>query len=98
MLEPPFSDCRSQLGAIQVPKMPDQAPASIDSWRPAKGWRYANYRGVGGVELVATAVAAISQLTLPFIKCFTVGASVGVLTVLLEMVAAIKANHWDWLA
>jgi hypothetical protein len=73
--------------------MPDQAPASIDNPRPSGAWRCANYRGVGWAALVATAVAVISQLASPSIKSFTVGASVGLFMVLLEMIMARSVGH-----
>jgi hypothetical protein len=73
--------------------MPDQAPASFDNWRPAKGWRYANYRGVEWVALITTAGAVISQLASPSIKSFTAGASVGLLVLLIEMLMTRRVEH-----
>jgi hypothetical protein len=84
VLESPFSGLLITVSSATIPKMPDQAPASIDSPRPAKGWRYANYRGVGWVALIAIAVETISQLASPSIKSFTAGASVGLLMLPLE--------------
>jgi hypothetical protein len=91
---PPFFGIADHnLERYNFRKMPDQTPASSDNPRPARSWRYANYRGVGWVALIAIAGEAISQLVSSPIKSFMAGASVGLLMLLLEMIMARRVEH-----